>query len=197
MHCLIKWLNPHLSLLYNSALPIITCPEFQCCNLSNRKHINKDFALHFKGLICILNRPLKPPSGQRFIFFIYFFNYCFSWSFIRSIRSSHYLWIIKCDLYHSHTYIVPLIVCNFPHEQPTSEKAKSSHRFQISFIIIQLIDWSDLFCNIIVLCAYTCLFLVPHLTLTCAVLCWHKEQWSMPLKVNNAIQQHNLQCKWR
>lgn len=32
--------------------------------------------------------------------------------------------------------IIPLIVCNFPHSQPTLEKAKSSHRFQISFIII-------------------------------------------------------------
>lgn len=102
MHCLIKWLNPHLSLLYNSALPIITRPEFQFCNLSNRKHINKDFVLHFKGLICILNRPLKPPSGQRLIYFYFYFNYCFSWSFIRSIRSSHYLWIINCDLYHIH-----------------------------------------------------------------------------------------------
>lgn len=55
MHCLIKWLDPPLIRVIKLCITNKTHPEFQFCRLSYRKDLNKDFVLHFKGLICILN----------------------------------------------------------------------------------------------------------------------------------------------
>lgn len=79
-HCTVwsnDWIPTYLC-YKNSASPIKTHPEFQLCSLSYRQHLNKDFVLHFKGFIWILNHLHVLKVSVILIFNIMFitWNYC-------------------------------------------------------------------------------------------------------------------------